>query len=258
MTTEPKPGRIHIIPAIDLMDGQCVRLKQGRKDSRVVYSDDPVSVAKKWEQAGAVRLHIVDLDGAFSGEPKNSATIKNIRKAVSMEIEVGGGIREPGQVENYVRMGVNYVILGTRAFQDQKWLRAQIEKYGAQIIVGLDARDGQVASHGWIVTEKTPATSFARELEKLGCQTIIYTDVARDGMLTGPNLPALSKMADSVDIQIIASGGISTIEDVRNILSLKRKNIIGIITGKAIYENTLDLKEALAEAEKSNYNNSQK
>lgn len=236
---------IQIIPAIDLMEGQCVRLTQGKRESKVVYSNNPIEVAQKWQEMGAKRLHIVDLDGAFVGKPQNMETIGGIRNAVSMEIEVGGGIRTPADIQNYVNTGIEYVILGTRAFQDRDWLKDQINQYGYRIIVGLDAKGGMVASHGWTVTETIPATDFARELEAIGVRAIIFTDIARDGMLTGPNLSSLSHIAEEIGIDIIASGGIHKIENIRQIIGLKKHNIIGIITGKALYENTLDLGEAI-------------
>ena len=236
---------IEIIPAIDLMEGHCVRLTQGRKDSKVVYSTNPAAVAHEWEQAGAGRLHIVDLDGAFAGSPRNKASIEKIRNAVSMKIEVGGGIRTPEDIKDYLSLGINYVILGTRAFLDPPWLKQEILNHGPHIIVGLDAKDGLVASHGWTVTETMPATAFALDLEEMGLESIIYTDVKRDGMLTGPNIPALVTLAQTVRLDIIASGGIHTIEDIHKIRDIGLKNIIGIITGKALYEKTLNLQEAI-------------
>lgn len=242
---------IQIIPAIDLMEGECVRLTQGKRDSKVVYSDKPVQVALKWQEMGAQQLHIVDLDGAFSGKPQNMDTIRNIRNAVSMKIEVGGGIRTPEDILNYLDVGIDHVILGTRAFQDRNWLKVQIDQHSGRIIVGLDAKNGMVASHGWTVTEKIPATDFARELKSIGVCSIIYTDIARDGMLTGPNISSLSQIAETVDINIIASGGIHKIDDIKKIIKLRKPNITGIITGKALYEKTLDLKEAVELAGKA-------
>ncbi len=239
---------ITIIPAIDIMNGKCVRLTQGKKALKKVYAQDPVQVARRWEEAGARRLHIVDLDGAFEGRPKNKAAIRKIRKAVSMKIDVGGGIRTPKAIRDYLKMGMDFVILGTRAFKDRKWLRRQIDAYGKNIIVGLDAKAGRVASHGWTVTETTDAPTFALDLEEMGVRTIIYTDVLRDGMLTGPNLHALSTIAHTVRMNIIASGGIHTVKDIRDIKNLRIRNIVGIVTGKALYEKTLDIKEAIAVA----------
>jgi phosphoribosylformimino-5-aminoimidazole carboxamide ribotide isomerase len=236
---------IQIIPAIDLMEGQCVRLTQGKRESRIIYSNDPIGMAKTWERMGAQRLHIVDLDGAFAGKPRNMKTIAGICKSVSMEIEVGGGIRTPEDILQYLDMEIDYVILGTRAFKDRRWLKEQIRLFGDRIIVGLDAKGGMVASQGWTVTETIPATDFAHELETIGVRSIIYTDIARDGMLTGPNIPSLSLLAETIEIDIIASGGIHKIEDIRQIIGLRKDNIIGIITGKALYEKTLDLKEAI-------------
>ena len=241
--------RLTIIPAIDIMDGKCVRLTQGKKDLVTVYDADPIRVARRWEAMGAKRLHIVDLDGAFEGKPKNKTIIRKIREAVSAEIEVGGGIRTPKAIRDYLRMGINFVILGTRAFKDRNWLKRQIDAWGDNIIVGLDAKNGMVASYGWQVTETTDAPTFALDLEEIGVKTIIYTDVLRDGMLTGANLSALSTIANTVGMNVIASGGIHTIDDILNIKRLRIKNIIGVITGKAIYEQTLDIKKAIAAAE---------
>ncbi len=239
------PAPIEIIPAIDLMEWCCVRLTQGRKDSRVIYSRDPAAVAREWEQAGAGRLHIVDLDGAFEGSPRHKPLIEKIRAAVSMRIEVGGGIRTPEDIRGYLSLGIDHVILGTRAFQDPGWLKQEILNHGSRIIVGLDAKDGLVASHGWTVTETMTAASFALDLEEMGLETLIYTDVKRDGMLTGPNIPALLTLAHTVSLNIIASGGIHTIEDIKKIKDIGLKNITGIITGKALYEKTLNLQEAI-------------
>jgi len=247
---------LEIIPAIDLMQGHCVRLTQGQRDSKVVYSKDPVAVARKWEQSGARRLHIVDLDGAFDGAPRNKTVVEKIRNAVSMQIQVGGGIRTPEDIGDYLSLGINYVILGTRAIQDPDWLKQEILNHGSRIIVGLDAKDGFVASHGWTVTETMSAASFALDLEEMGLESLIYTDVKRDGMLTGPNIPALATLALTVHLNIIASGGIHAIEDIHKIKSIGLKNIIGIITGKALYEKTLDLQEAIRVVSAPTKNNS--
>ena len=238
---------MNIIPAIDLMDGKCVRLVQGKKDSQIVYSCDPPAMARKWEDAGATRIHVVDLDGAFEGSPRNQDVIKNIRNAVSpfVEIEVGGGIRTAETINEYRKMGINYVIIGTKAIADRAFLKNIINEHGEAAIVGLDARDGFVSTHGWTVTEGVAATTFAKELQSLGVRSIIYTDISRDGMLTGPNLAALQTMALNVQMDVIASGGIRSIEDVQNILNLKMANITGIITGKSIYVESLHLKEAI-------------
>ena len=237
---------IQIIPAIDLMDGKCVRLVQGKKDSQIVYSDDPPAMARFWQEQGAERLHIVDLDGAFEGEPANMEVIRKIRDSVSMKIEAGGGIRSSDSVQNYLDAGVDFVILGTKAFKEPDWLEEQVKIHGQNIIVGLDAKQGKLASHGWTVTEEITAVDFAKKLEQIGVETIIYTDVARDGMLSGPNLDSLGELASSVNLNIIASGGIHKIDDVHNIKNLGLPNITGIITGKALYEKTLDLREAIS------------
>jgi phosphoribosylformimino-5-aminoimidazole carboxamide ribotide isomerase len=232
-----------IIPAIDLKDGQCVRLQQGRKDAVTVYSGNPSATAKKWESFGAKVLHVVDLDGAFTGSQKNYSRILEIRKAVNMDMEVGGGIRDISVVDKLLAAGINRVIIGTSAIEDARFVTEACNKFPGRIFVGIDAKDGKVAVRGWEEVSAIDAPELAKRVEMIGVAGIIYTDISRDGMLTGPNLPALESMVKTVNIPVIASGGIANIDDVRNLLKIK--NLWGAITGKAIYAGSLDLKEAI-------------
>jgi len=235
-----------IIPAIDLKNGQCVRLEQGRKDAVTVYSGDPSATAKKWESCGAKVLHVVDLDGAFTGSQKNFSRILEIRKAVNMVIEVGGGIRDISTVDKLISAGINRVIIGTSAIEDAGFVIDACNKFPGKILIGIDAKDGKVAVKGWEEVSSIDAMELAKRVEMIGVAGIIYTDISRDGMLTGPNLPALEVMVKAVNIPVIASGGIANIEDIRNLLKIK--NLWGAITGKAIYSGSLDLKEAIETA----------
>ncbi len=232
-----------IIPAIDLKDGQCVRLQQGRKEAVTVYSANPGATAKKWESYGAKVLHVVDLDGAFSGSQKNRDKILDIRKAVKMTIEVGGGIRDISTVDWLVSAGIDRVILGTAAIEDPAFMLDACRKFPGKILVGIDAKDGKVAVRGWEEVSSMDSLELARRVETVGAAGIIYTDISRDGMLTGPNLPALEEMVKAVHAPVIASGGIAAIDDVKNLLAIK--GLWGAITGKAIYSGSLDLKEAI-------------
>jgi len=232
-----------IIPAIDLKDGQCVRLQQGRKDAVTVYSGDPSATAKKWESSGAKVLHVVDLDGAFTGSQKNYSRILEIRKSVDMVIEVGGGIRDISTVDRLVSAGINRVIIGTSAIEDIQFVTDACKSFPGKIFIGIDAKNGKVAVKGWEEVSAIEARELAVRVEAIGVAGIIYTDIARDGMLTGPNLPALQDMVKTVNIPVIASGGIANIEDIRNLLKIE--NLWGAITGKAIYAGSLDLKEAI-------------
>lgn len=234
-----------VIPAIDIKGGKCVRLVQGRMDQETVYSDNPVEVAKKWVSMGAEYLHLVDLDGAVAGEPKNVDTIEAIADAIRIPFQVGGGIRDIDTINLYMSIGASRVILGTIAYKDPYFVRDACEKHNGQIVVGIDARDGKVAIKGWEeVTEKT-AADLAKELEGVGVAGIIYTDISRDGMLKGPNLEGTKALAQSVKIPIIASGGVSNIEDIKRLKELEPFGVAGVITGKAIYTGSLDLKEAI-------------
>lgn len=232
-----------VIPAIDLKEGRCVRLVQGRKDAVTVYSHDPETTAKRWESCGAKLLHIVDLDGAFSGNQRNMDAILKIRKSVKMLLQVGGGIRNIGNLINLFSAGIDRVIIGTAAIEDPEFLVYACKQYPGRILIGIDAKDGLVAIKGWEEVTSIQASDLAKRLEMAGIAGIIYTDIKRDGMLTGPNIDAVREMVGHVTVPVIASGGISNMEDVKNLSQIK--NLWGMITGKAIYSGTLDLKEAI-------------
>jgi len=232
-----------IIPAIDLKDGKCVRLLQGKQEEVTVYSDDPAAMAKHWVSLGAELLHVVDLDGAFTGEQKNFDKIKAVRNAIDIPIEIGGGIRDIERIEKLVSLGVDRVIIGTSAAKHPEMVRRACEKFPDQVLVGIDAKGGKVAVKGWVEVTELDAIEFARKMQEVGVAGIIYTDISRDGMLVGPNIDAMSMMVRSVNIPVIASGGVSRIDDIRSLKQIK--NLWGVITGKALYEGALDLKQAL-------------
>jgi len=232
-----------VIPAIDLKDGKCVRLLQGKRNSVTVYSDNPSKTAKKWVSYGAKLLHIVDLDGAFSGDPKNIDAVLQIRKSVHIPLQVGGGIRKIGSVINLISAGIDRVIIGTSAIEDPEFLTECCRKYPGRILVGIDAKEGMAAIKGWEEITSLDAKELAKRLEMVGVAGVIYTDISRDGMLSGPNVSAIHEMVENITIPVIASGGVSTIEDIRNLMKIDK--LWGVITGKAIYTNSLDLKEAI-------------
>ncbi len=232
-----------IIPAIDLKDGKCVRLLQGRKNAVTVYSDDPVSMAKHWADLGAELLHVVDLDGAFTGEQKNLDVIVAIRKAIDVRIQVGGGIRDMSRVEGLISLGIERIIIGTSAVNDPDMVKKACKKFSGKVIVGIDAKEGKVAVKGWEEVTGWDAVKFAKMMEADGASAIIYTDIARDGMLSGPNIDAMSMMVNELSIPVIASGGVSSINDIKNLMKIE--NLWGAITGKALYAGALDLREAI-------------
>lgn len=232
-----------VIPAIDLKNGNCVRLLQGKKDAVTVYSNNPEKTAKRWESFGAKLLHVVDLDGAFSGNQKNFDAIVKIRKSVKIMLQVGGGIRNIGNLLNLFSSGIDRVIIGTAAIEDPEFLTYACNKYPGRVLIGIDAKEGMVAIRGWEEVTAIRAIELAKRLEIIGVAGIIYTDINRDGMLSGPNIEATREMVESVKISVIASGGISCMEDIKNLIKIK--NLWGVITGKAIYSGTLDLKEAI-------------
>ena len=234
-----------IIPAIDLKEGQCVRLRQGIMADSTVYSDNPVEVAKKWEHMGADIIHVVDLDGAIAGKPVNRQIIKEITESVEIRIQVGGGIRDLETVEEYIDMGVYRIVLGTIAIKNPLLVEDACNSFPSQIAVGIDAKDGMVAIKGWTEKTEEKAIDFAAELEDLGVSVIIYTDISRDGMLTGPNISAIKEMAMSLSIPLIASGGVSSMDDLMALHSLEDCGVEGAIVGKAIYTGDIDLKKAL-------------
>ncbi|MGC9519891.1 MAG: 1-(5-phosphoribosyl)-5-[(5-phosphoribosylamino)methylideneamino]imidazole-4-carboxamide isomerase [Desulfuromonadaceae bacterium] len=235
-----------VIPAIDLKQGHCVRLEQGLMDKDTVYSTDPAAQALKWQEAGAELLHIVDLDGAFDGVPRNREAIEAIVAALDIPTQLGGGIRDLDTVEAYLSLGLSRVILGTVAKENPQLVRQACEKFPGRIVVGIDARDGLVAVRGWAEVTEKKAVDLAREFEGMGVAAIIYTDIARDGMMQGPNLNATGALADAVSIPVIASGGVSSMEDIRNLKELEARGVCGAITGKAIYSGALNLRDAIA------------
>lgn len=236
-----------VLPAIDIRNGQCVRLRQGDFTQATVYDADPLQVALRWQEAGASWLHIVDLDGAIAGQPVNVDLIARIRKSVSLHIEFGGGLRSIAHIEQVLRPGVDRVVLGTVALTDRALLIEALERWKERIAVGLDARNGQVAIAGWQKTSEVQATNLARELSKLGVQRFIYTDIGRDGMLQGPNFNALQAMKQASTSSLIASGGIHSLDDLRELAAM---GIEGAIVGKALYTGHIDLAEAIREIER--------
>ena len=234
-----------IIPAIDIKGGKCVRLFQGRMDKETVYSDDPVSVAKRWENEGAEFLHLVDLDGAVSGVPKNKEIIGNIIKAVKIPVEVGGGIRNIDSIKEYISMGAQKVIIGTTALENPELVHEACKMHSDKIMVGIDAKNGQVAVRGWKDVTGTSASALAKKFEGMGVSGIIYTDISRDGTLSGPNIDSIKSFAESIDTPVIASGGVSNINDIKNIMKLTKRGVTGVIVGKAIYSGTVNLREAI-------------
>ncbi|WP_020561662.1 1-(5-phosphoribosyl)-5-[(5-phosphoribosylamino)methylideneamino]imidazole-4-carboxamide isomerase [Methylosarcina fibrata] len=234
-----------LIPAIDLKDGKCVRLRQGRMDEDTVFSDDPVAVAGRWVAAGAKRLHLVDLDGAFAGKPKNAEIITAIVKAFPhVPVQIGGGIRDEDTIQAYLDAGVEYVIIGTKAVNAPHFVRDIAMEYPRRIIVGLDAKDGKVAIDGWSKLSRHDVIDLAQHFEDDGVEAIIYTDISRDGMMSGVNVEATARLARAIRIPVIASGGITNIDDIRALGAVAGDGVIGAITGRAIYEGTLDFAEA--------------
>jgi phosphoribosylformimino-5-aminoimidazole carboxamide ribotide isomerase len=240
-----------LIPAIDLKEGKCVRLRQGRMDENTIFSDDPVAVAGRWVAAGAKRIHLVDLDGAFAGKPRNADVIHAIVEAYpKVLIQIGGGIRDEETIQAYLNAGVEYVIIGTKAVNEPHFVRDMALEYPRHIIVGLDAKDGKVAIDGWSKLSKHDVIDLAQHFEEDGVEAIIYTDISRDGMMSGVNVEATSKLARAIRIPVIASGGITNMDDIRALGAVAGDGIMGAITGRAIYEGTLDFEaaEKLAES----------
>jgi phosphoribosylformimino-5-aminoimidazole carboxamide ribotide isomerase len=235
-----------VIPAIDLKNGQCVRLEQGLMEKDTVYSDNPAAMARHWQDEGGELLHLVDLDGAFAGVPKNRAAIQTIVAAVDIPTELGGGIRDLETIEAYLNLGIDRVILGTVAKENPALVGEACRRFPGRIVVGIDAKEGMVAVRGWAEVTEKKAIDLAREMEAFGVAAIIYTDIARDGMMQGPNLEATAALAESISIPVIASGGVSCLEDIRNLLQIEASGVAGVITGKAIYTGSLNLREAVA------------
>jgi phosphoribosylformimino-5-aminoimidazole carboxamide ribotide isomerase len=234
-----------IIPAIDLKDGQCVRLRQGEMDDSTVFSDDPVATAQRWVDAGCRRLHLVDLNGAFAGTPVNGDAVTAIAaRFPKLPIQIGGGIRSLETIDFYLQAGVSYVILGTQAVKQPTFVAEACAAFPGKIIVGLDARDGRVATDGWAEVSALRATDLARRFANDGVTAIVYTDIARDGMMQGVNVEATLDVAQAGGIPVIASGGITNMRDIRALAAAESAGIVGAITGRAIYEGSLDLTEA--------------
>ena len=235
-----------LIPAIDLKDGQCVRLRQGRMEEETVFDADPLRVADRWKNDGAKRLHIVDLDGAVAGRPVNLEMVRAIcTRHPDLPVQIGGGIRDHETVQAYIEAGVQYVIIGTRAVQEPTFIQQLCQQFPGHVMVGLDARGSVVATDGWLKPSKHSLLELARQFENAGVEAIIYTDISRDGMLTGVNLSTTAKLADVIQIPVIAAGGVKSLADIQALCRLPGTGVLGAITGRAIYEGTLDFAEGL-------------
>ena len=242
-----------LIPAIDLKEGQCVRLRQGRMEDNTVFSSDPVAIAKQWVDAGAKRLHIVDLDGAFAGKPINTSVIHTICHTYpELEVQVGGGIRDEDTIQTYLDAGVKYTIIGTKAVTAPHFVGDVCAEFPGHIIVGLDAKDGKVAIDGWSKLSHHDITDIAQQFEQDGVEAIIYTDISRDGMMQGVNHQSTGKLARQIHIPVIASGGVTNYDDIEALCQLENDGITGAILGRAIYEGTIDLAKGQALADKLN------
>jgi len=241
-----------IIPAIDIKDGHCVRLRQGDMADATVYSEDPAAMAQHWHSLGARRLHVVDLNGAAAGVPKNEAVIKKIVQALGDElpVQIGGGIRDLDTIERYLDMGVSFVVIGTAAVKNPGFLQDACTAFSGHIIVALDAREGKVAVEGWSKLTGHDVVDLALKFQDYGVEAIIYTDIGRDGMLAGVNVEATVKLARELRIPVIASGGLTNLKDVEELCKLESEGINGVITGRAIYQGTLDFKQAVALSKK--------
>lgn len=235
-----------LIPAIDLKEGRCVRLKQGLMDQATVFSDNPAETALHWVKQGARRLHLVDLDGAFAGRPENAEAITAILQAVSQDVPVqlGGGIRNLQTIEHYLDLGLRYVIIGTAAVKNPEFVREACKEFAGHIIVGLDAKDGMVAVDGWATVTDHHVIDLSKRFEDDGVNSIIYTDIGRDGMMSGVNIEATVKLAEAVDIPVIASGGLTDLNDIRALCAVEKSGVAGAVTGRAIYEGSIDFAQA--------------
>ncbi len=234
-----------LIPAIDLKDGQCVRLKQGRMDETTVFSNHPLDMAQRWVDEGAKRLHLVDLNGAFDGRPVNGEVVEEIATAFpDLPIQIGGGIRDAETVQAYLDAGVQYCIIGTKAVEDPDFVVQLCQQFAGHIIVGIDAKNGMVATDGWDKVSTVSAIDLAQKFEQAGVSSIVYTDIARDGMMTGPNIEATAELARAISIPVVISGGMSNMQDIHNACSIEDTGVIATILGRSIYEGTIDLQEA--------------
>ena len=234
-----------IFPAVDIRNGKCVRLKQGRADQETVFGDDPAAMGRRWQEAGAEWLHVVDLDGAFSSSPQNLDSIRRLRQALTIPMQLGGGIRTLDTIARYVDLGIDRLILGTVVLKDPELVARACESYPGTIAIGLDARDGLVAVEGWTEVSSRPVLAVAQELAALKPAAIIYTDISRDGVKKGVNVEATQAMAQSVPVPVIASGGVSSLKDIEALRPLEALGVIGVIIGRALYDGNLDLAEAI-------------
>ena len=235
-----------VIPAIDLKEGKCVRLEQGLMEKDTVFNDDPAAQGAEWQRQGGEILHIVDLDGAFAGKPKNRGAIEAILKAISIPSQLGGGIRDIATIEAYLSLGLTRVIIGTAAQRNPELVREACEKFPGRIVVGIDAKNGMVAVQGWAEVTDITAVDLAKKFEGYGVSAIIYTDISRDGMLQGPNLEATKSLAEAVSIPVIASGGVSSLKDIESLMAIESSGVTGVITGKTVYTGAISLAEAIA------------
>ena len=234
-----------VIPAVDLKEGRCVRLSQGRMDQESVYSGHPVEMAKRWESKGAERLHVVDLNGAVTGKPFHRSLIKEIARSVRIPIEVGGGVRDLSTIEDYLSSGIRWVILGTAAFQNRPLIEEACRRFPEGVILGIDAKRGRVAIQGWNEVVSLEAIDLVKQFEEIGFSAIIFTDIERDGMGTGLNLESTRNLTRSTSIPVIASGGVSRSEDIEQLMALEEDGVIGVIVGRALYTGSLNLEEAI-------------
>jgi len=234
-----------VIPAIDLKEGNCVRLEQGEMNRDTIFSENPAEQALKWQEAGAELLHLVDLDGAFAGIPKNKAAIEAIIKAIRIPAQLGGGIRDIATIEAYLSLGLSRVIIGTAAQRNPELVIEACQKFPGRIVVGIDAKNGMVAVQGWAELTDISAVDLAKKFEDCGVAAIIYTDISRDGMMGGPNLEATRALAEAISIPVIASGGVSSLKDIENLMAIEASGVTGAITGKAIYTGAINLREAI-------------
>jgi phosphoribosylformimino-5-aminoimidazole carboxamide ribotide isomerase len=239
---------VEIWPAIDLRGGKCVRLRQGDYGQETVFGDDPAAMARGWIEQGGRRLHLVDLDAAKDGNSANLASIRTIVEAVAVPCELGGGVRSEERIAELLAIGLARLVVGTRALKDPAWFRQMCKKFPGRLVLGIDARDGMVATDGWLETSETPAIELARQLAREPLAAIVYTDIATDGMLAGPNVEAMAEMQAAVDLPVVASGGVTTLDDVRR---LAGAGLAGCIIGRALYQGTIDLAAALRAADDS-------
>jgi len=234
-----------VIPAVDIKNGKCVRLLQGRMEDETIFSDDPAAMAQKWANSGAELIHVVDLDGAFEKSPRNIDAVKKILDSVDVPIQVGGGIRNLQTIQVFMDLGVERVIIGTEAIRNPAFVKQAAKAFDGRIVVGIDARDGHVAVEGWTETTRVKAVDLARRFEDCGLAAINFTDIQRDGMQTGPNIEQTRRLAESISIPVVASGGVACLDDIKSLLPLEAVGVVGVITGKALYSGTLDFKAAL-------------